>query len=134
MRGADLPAADSIRLLLLAMQDGSWRVRKATVDEDRTVTGFNIAGDGSCNLNGPGDMNDTDPLLGSLSYHGGPTRTYLPLEGSPVIDAGDNISCPATDQRGFRRPGDGDGDGLEICDIGSVEFYPWFVQLPIVFR
>jgi HEAT repeat protein len=32
MRGANLPADDSIRLLLLAMQDGSWRVRKAAVD------------------------------------------------------------------------------------------------------
>ena len=30
-----------------------------------------------------------DPLLGPLFDNGGPTRTHVPLVGSPVIDAGD---------------------------------------------
>jgi hypothetical protein len=31
------------------------------------------------------------------------------------------VDYPATDQRGFPRPDDGDHDGVAICDMGSVE-------------
>ena len=55
-----------------------------------------------------------DPMLGALADNGGPTQTHLPQTGSPVLDAGDNASCPATDQRGANRD-----DGA--CDIGAVE-------------
>src|SRR5205814_5288613 len=41
-------------------------------------------------LNQPGDMRNTDPLLGALASNGGPTQTHLLLPGSPAIDAGSN--------------------------------------------
>ena len=54
-----------------------------------------------------------DPLLGSLRNNGGPTKTILPANDSPVINAGG--TGLTTDQRGFARPSAG-GD-----DIGAVE-------------
>jgi hypothetical protein len=56
-----------------------------------------------------------DPALGALADNGGPTATMLPQTGSPLIDAGDAVSCPTFDQRGLLRP-----QGA-ACDIGSVE-------------
>ena len=51
-----------------------------------------------------------DPMLGPLADNGGPTQTHVPLAGSPLIDAGDNASAPATDQRGDTRILDGNGE------------------------
>jgi probable HAF family extracellular repeat protein len=65
-----------------------------------------------------------NPLLGPLQLNGGPTFTHALLPGSPAIDAGSNISAPATDQRGALRPQDGDTDTIAIVDIGSFEFIP----------
>ncbi|MCB9420636.1 MAG: hypothetical protein H6667_12585 [Ardenticatenaceae bacterium] len=56
-----------------------------------------------------------DPLLGVLADNGGPTETRALSSGSPAIDAGNNLACPATDQRGITRP---QGGG---CDIGAYE-------------
>jgi hypothetical protein len=46
------------------------------------------------------------------------------VAGSPAIDAVNDGTCPppAKDQRGIRRPQDGNGDGGPTCDIGSYEF------------
>ena len=51
---------------------------------------------------GPGDQNNTDPLLGPLQDNGGPTFTHELLPGSPAIDAGDPGFAPPPfyDQRG----------------------------------
>lgn len=65
-----------------------------------------------------GNMIYTDPLLGPLQDNGGFTQTMQPEVGSPAIDAGNNATCEATDQRGAARPY---GD---YCDIGAVEFLP----------
>ena len=57
----------------------------------------------------------SDPLLGRLRGNGGPTPTMAPAAGSPVIDV--SHSCPSTDQRGLRRPDNGES----ACDIGAYE-------------
>ena len=71
--------------------------------------------DGSCGLTGTGDLPGTNPLLGPLANNGGPTDTQALLAGSPAIDAGGSVGCPATDQRGISRP-----QG-PACDIGAFE-------------
>ncbi|MBI9050144.1 MAG: right-handed parallel beta-helix repeat-containing protein [Anaerolineaceae bacterium] len=62
-----------------------------------------------------------DPALGRLQDNGGPTRTMAIGSDSPALDAGDNSVCESTDQRGYSRPVDGDGDHSSVCDIGAYE-------------
>ncbi len=59
-----------------------------------------------------------------LQDNGGPTQTIALVKGSPAIDAVTDGSCPppATDQRGFTRPADGDDSGTAECDSGAFEF------------
>ncbi len=67
-----------------------------------TSLGYTLCSD-VCSLNhGPGDLINTDPLLGPLQDNGGPTFTHELLPGSPVIDAGDPTFTPPPwyDQRG----------------------------------
>lgn len=73
------------------------------------------------------DLLNTNPLLGPLANNGGFGMTFLPMAGSPAIDAGQNcvldLSCAGAnpplavtiDQRGVTRP-----QGKTV-DIGSVE-------------
>ena len=63
-----------------------------------------------------GNQLNTDAQLAALANNGGPTRTMLPLTGSPAIDSGDPaFSDPVTvDQRGLTRI-------VRIIDIGAVE-------------
>ena len=76
----------------------------------------------TCSLNpGMGDLVNANPLLGALANNGGPTMTHLPAANSPVVDAGTNVGCGTLDQRQTGRPIDGNGDGNNVCDIGSVE-------------
>ncbi len=60
-----------------------------------------------------------DPLLD-------PMTGYELLAGSPAIDAGDDVICPATDLDGQPRPQDGNDppDGSADCDIGAFEYLP----------
>jgi hypothetical protein len=81
--------------------------------------GHNLSSDsGSGFLTGPGDLINTNPMLGPLQDNGGPTQTMALLPGSPAIDAGDNTGAPATDQRGFARIVGG------TIDIGAFEVQP----------
>jgi len=59
----------------------------------------------------------------SLGDYGGLTQTLLPRAASPAVDdpSETTSSCPASDQRGFARNVDGNGDGLAGCDAGAVE-------------
>ena len=63
------------------------------------------------------DLQNVDPLLGPLADNGGLTQTHALLTGSPAIDAGNNTSAPAADQRGapFVRIFNG------TIDIGAFE-------------
>jgi CSLREA domain-containing protein len=80
-----------------------------------TSFGHNLDSGATCGLSAPGDLSNTDPLLGPLQDNGGPTFTRVPQPGSPAIDSGDTSDCPATDQRGVPRP-----QGA-ACDIGACE-------------
>jgi len=86
--------------------------------------GHNLDSDGTCNLTGPGDLSGIDPALGPLQNNGGPIETHALLPGSPAIDAGDpnDAWCVQSDARGILRPQDGNGDGVNRCDIGALEF------------
>jgi len=102
-----------------------------TVGEDITFLGHNIDSGTSCGF----DLEDVDPLLGSLADNLGPTYTHALQEGSPAIDTGDPIDCPGHDQRGALRPADGDMNGSSICDIGAYEYgapFPVLIYLPIL--
>lgn len=83
-----------------------------------TSLGHNLDSLDQCNFHAPGDLVNTNPLLGPLQDNGGPTLTLAPLAGSPAIDAGDSAGCPVFDQRGVLRPRG------SACDIGAVESAP----------
>lgn len=87
-----------------------------------TSNGHNLSTDSSCGLTGPGDLPNTDPILGPLANNGGPTQTHATLAGSPAIDAVPTANCTdannqalTTDQRGQPRPFG------PACDIGAYE-------------
>jgi hypothetical protein len=81
-----------------------------------TSLGYNISSDDSCStvLTQAGDLNNTDPLLGSLTLE---DNIYvLPITASsPAYNAANGAVAPATDQRGISRPQCGG------FDIGAFE-------------
>jgi CSLREA domain-containing protein len=86
--------------------------------------GYNMVSDASCGFAATGDLNSTNPLLGPLANYGGSSKVLQPRPGSPAIDSG-RPGCPTTDQRGFPRPTDGDGNGTLVCDRGAAEIRSW---------
>ena len=82
---------------------------------------------------GPNDLCQNPQLSGPFS---GNTYGMIPTLGSPAIDAGDDVICPATDYRGVARPVDGNDDGVASCDMGAYERWQpvaW-VYLPLVLK
>lgn len=87
-----------------------------------------IGRDGRC----PGQINVDNgtvftTLLEPLRLGGGVTATHKLLRGSVAVDAINPFAevgadaCPATDQRGARRPPSDDGRRGGYCDIGAYE-------------
>jgi hypothetical protein len=85
-----------------------------------TDKGYNLSSDSSCGFTGTGDLQNANPQLGPLASNGGPTQTLALLKGSPASDVIPLSSglCPATDQRGHKRP---DNRLESACDIGAFE-------------
>jgi CSLREA domain-containing protein len=94
-----------------------------------TGSDANLSSDNTCGF-GAGRSN-VNVKLAPLGNYGGSTQTHMLLPGSPAIDNGDNLACPATDQRGKPRP---IGAG---CDVGAVERQLVdyvLLYLPLIFR
>ncbi len=95
--------------------------------ESTVSRGNNLSDDGSCNLNQESDQENTEPLLTPIpdDDDDNPLAViFEPQPGSPAIDEGGNATCRPVDQRGVKRPKDGDGNGTTVCDVGSVEALP----------
>lgn len=110
--GSTPPAAPTVLNTIVAQNSAA-----TGPDCNATVTsaGYNIERHQSCGFTGPGDQQDTNPLLAALASNGGPTQTMALRPGSPAINRGTNASCPGTDQRGVPRP-----QGPR-CDVGAFE-------------
>jgi hypothetical protein len=67
----------------------------------------------------PADTISSDPMLGPLEDHGGPTFTHALLPGSPAIDTGNNTVPLDWDQRGPGFP-----RAIGTPDIGAFESPP----------
>lgn len=95
--------------------------------------GYNLESGNTCSLCAPGDITNTNPLLGPLANNGGPLTasgepawTHALLPGSRALDAIPLGACALpTDQRGVARP---QGSG---CDIGAFERALESVYLPL---
>lgn len=61
------------------------------------------------------------PQLDVLRDNGGATQTHALLFGSAARDSGNNVGTSTSDQRGFTRIFDGDGNGVATVDIGAFE-------------
>ena len=124
--GAPLPVADKgpkVEVANSLFQRGNSGRNLASGGATLVSLGHNLSdddasGDGAPGpgglLNGPGDIRNTDPLLGSLANNGGPTQTHALLPGSVAIGSGDDATAPPRDQRGYVRSG--------ASDIGAYEF------------
>jgi hypothetical protein len=123
---ADLELANNI--FVIAAPGVVFSNREGTVRS----FGFNLSTeDGGGLLNHATDRINTDPLLGPLEDHGGPTFTHALLPGSPAIDAGNRGALSGaivTDQRGVARvyddPALANAVGSDGSDIGAFEVSP----------
>ena len=88
-------------------------------DLSGTITsyGYNLYGQSSVSGSVSTDLIGLNPLLDSLNYNGGPTKTMALLNGSPAIDAASKIDIYGNmvlyDQRNYKR--------YNINDIGAFE-------------
>ena len=93
---------------------------------ERTVSrGNNLSDDGSCNLSQESNQENTEPLLTPIADDDEPNASvFEPQPDSPAMNKAANRTRAQVDQRGAKRPRDGNGDGSSICDVGSVEVRP----------
>jgi len=84
-----------------------------------------LTGSRPSNLEGT-EASPASPMLRELADNSGPTPTHALQPYSRAKDAAGRVSsgtfaCSSRDQRGERRPFDGNGDGSALCDIGAFE-------------
>ena len=77
--------------------------------------GHNIDDGGTCGLDEPGDLPNTDPMLEPMGAGTSFLSTFPLQPGSPAIDSANPDLCSGVDQRGVIRP---QGAG---CDRGAHE-------------
>jgi hypothetical protein len=84
--------------------------------------GYNIENEDTCFFDGPGDLENTDPILTDLQDNGGFTLTHAPIwdYNSPAMEIGTS-GCADKDQRLILRNVDADMDWVADCDSGAVE-------------
>jgi CSLREA domain-containing protein len=84
--------------------------------------GHNIETADTCGFSNSGDLNNVSPATlfsNILGFYGGDLGSLFALpisSSSPAYNAGDKTNCPATDERGFIRPG---APNVSECDIGA---------------
>jgi hypothetical protein len=83
--------------------------------------GKNLDEDGTC-FAAAGAIH-RPPRLKPLADYGGKTPTHEPRASSRAVDEVPGADCPppGRDQRGVRRPQNGDGQPGNTCDLGAVE-------------
>ena len=96
-----------------------WNQTNSCAGNAMTSAGYNISDDTACNLIGTEDLSSTAAGLLPLSQNGGFSASHLLSKTSPAVDSGDNTNCPATDQRGVKRPLK--AKNAKRCDRGAVE-------------
>ena len=116
----------------ISTNGGFWSIARSIVAGNNTdcnsvltgPAGPNLDEGGSC-FSGPEAIH-SDPKLDPLAHNGGRTPTHLPRKASPAVDAVSGSSCPppGRDQRGVKRPQNGDGEAGKRCDLGAVERKP----------
>lgn len=86
-----------------------------------TSGGYNLSSDSTCSLGSTGDVENVHPQMGTMNApEGSQLRTFLPVAGSPVLDAipPGTVGCGTTvavDAHGEARPFGG------ACDRGADE-------------
>ncbi len=93
------------------------------------IAGSNNLVESHSGCEGAGAISVTsDPNTGVLGKNGGKTLVNSLMSGSPAIDAGNDLVCPATDQREVTRP------QQTSCDIGAYEYNIRQTYLPAIYR
>jgi hypothetical protein len=84
--------------------------------------GYNVLADQSCSyFPGTGSI-IANPKLKPLAYNNSPTPTHALMPASPAVDLVPVTKCTPQDQRGVKRPVEGDGIGKARCDAGAHEY------------